>query len=489
MMKTPRSVSALSAGLVAVMLTACGDDGAGGSAADGGGGDAAAVGGGGGRSGSGGSAGQGGAPLGGAGAGGSSGGGASGTAGAAPDGGSPEAGGPDGDAGSPPLCRSPTDGGLGAAEGAVGARISIATNDFVAGTSTVTTVDLATGARLQPSTVPDFDAVVARSDGRAFVLERTNGVLHEIGADGALVSDVDLNGDGGAIANPHAVVVVPGTDKAYVSLYGENAIAVVDLATGTVTGRIDLSSLLGASDADGSVDVDSGVFDPTTGRAYFVLQRVDLTTVTLQTNYQLLCGPEPGLLVGVDPTSDTLVDFAVGASGDAGTDAGDAGQGVMTRPYVELSLVAAQGMALDAANGRVVLVDSGCYDAADGGYTLRSHGVEAVSLATGATTTLLSPSNDNYYSRLWLLSSSSAVLGSLDGSYVDHFNLYEPGQATLGAELAGVPAGAAVETPTTLVGVRDGDLVRYDVGSQQSETLLLSPCLWDGLYVAASVIW
>ena len=109
-----------------------------------------------------------------------------------------------------------------------------------------------------PSTYGDVTPYA--SGGRGFLLEGSDGkilaldeaqpwtVAHTI--DVADASDAEA---GAPPTNPHAVVV-SAAPKAYVVRYGSNVALVIDIATGKVTKRIDLSSFVAPGDPDGLVD-------------------------------------------------------------------------------------------------------------------------------------------------------------------------------------------------------------------------------------------
>jgi hypothetical protein len=275
------------------------------------------------------------------------------------------------------------------------------------------------------------------------------------------------------------VVVVPGADagaeRAYVSLFGANAIAVVDLSTGTVTGTIDLGAFVDPSDQDGSVEVDSGMYDPVSGRAYFVLQRIDLTTVQAP-DYQLRCSAVPGLLVALDPTTDTVVS------------ADDAGAGT------PLSLAAPTTLAFDQAKREVLLAANGCFETADGGAQLVRHGIESVDLMSGSASVPFSPATGDVANRFLILDAARGVLQGLDDFYSAHYYSWDRENDTLGAELSGVPEAPVAETPSTLIGLRsatvDGgsrvDVVRYRVSTGASSVVIEGP-FQDGLPYAVGV--
>jgi hypothetical protein len=339
-----------------------------------------------------------------------------------------------------PIGGQPSD---ASSDGGIGGRIWVATSDAV--TTSVATLDVTNQRVVSSASYADGDAVPVISDGRAFALERTNDVLHVLDADGATLRSISFHEDGGATKNPHDVVVVPGTSTAFVPLYNAGAIAVVDLAAGTVTSTIDLSSFADAADADHSPDVDSGIFVPSTGLIYFTLQRIDTT------HFPIACPTVPSLIVAIDPATKALV-------------AADAGPSP-----ISLNFVSPSSVAYDAQGGRLIVLSNGCAVAgADGGSVRMHHGIEAISLSTGQSQTLYAPTSPDFLSSLIWLGPGSALVNSFDASFTNQWNRWDLTSPTLGTALANVPDGAVRETVDTLLGVSnsfaaDGGQAGYDV--------------------------
>lgn len=307
-------------------------------------------------------------------------------------------------------------------------------------TTKVDAITLTTGAVAGSATYADGDAVPDSSGGVGFVLERTNGALNVLTATGTVAHRVLLQtADGGTGSNPHDVLVVPGSSprKAYVSLYGANAIAVVDIDAGTVTGTIDLSGFQAAGDTDGTVEVDSSLFDATTGRAYFVLDRIDQNTAYQNPGYLLECPAEPGLIVAVDPATDTLVDLN-------GSDAGTGGHA--------LGLVSHGALVQDPGSGKALAIAAGCFATTDGGSPRSKQGVESIDLQTGVVTTVLAPSTENYLNYVEILAPGSALIQSFDANYVTLWNAWSTSSATLGAAYDCVPEGAEAVDSDVVIG-------------------------------------
>lgn len=365
-----------------------------------------------------------------------------GTEAGTPEAGTPE-GGDAGDAGGP-VCSYVPGGNTGDAGnpgdgGAVGPVVLVSGTDYTT-TTEVVTVSLGTGQVIGRSTFSDGDAVPAASDGTAFVIERTAGALDVLTQAGTVERRILLeNADASSGVNPRHVVKVPGSAprKAYVSLYDGNAIAVVELDTGVVTKTIDLSGLRDPGDTDGSVDVDSGLFDTTTGRAYFSVERIDRNTINDKTSYHLTCPPVPAVVVAIDPATDSLVDLN-------GSDAGTA---------YSLALVSHSAMVQVPGTSTALLLAEGCFEAADGGGARAHHGIEALDLATGATEVRYAPTSGDYLAALELFGATSAAVQTADEFYTYFWHAWNTGSPTLGAELLCVPEGAVAAGSDALVGV------------------------------------
>jgi len=332
--------------------------------------------------------------------------------------------------------------------------------DFTA-TTEVGVVDVGGASVTEHLTFDDGDAVPAASGGVGFVLERTNDVIHVLGADGKIAHTVDMQAapTGGAVTGR----------KAYVLLYATNDIAVVDVDAGTVTKHIDLSSFQASGDSDGAIDMDDIVFDAAENRAYVTLGRIDLNTIQAP-NFELACPTWNGLVVGIDATTDAVVDLNGASDGEA----------------AELSLVSPSGIHLDSAQNRVVVLSSGCMTPGDGGSTRTRQGVEAVDLATGAVTVLLAPDNQDYLNRLVLVGGGQALLNTFDDLGTEHWYDWTLGAAALGADLTDVPSMPSFDGAGGLLGIRFGasaEVVRYELSNGNVTTVVGSP--WTGSFSSA----
>jgi hypothetical protein len=411
---------------------------------------------------SGGSGATGGSSGGTGGASGGSGGATGGTAGAS--GGSAGTGGTAGAAGSA---------GTGGATSA--GRLLVAGTDFFTSTE-VATVDLDAASVSGSVTVADGDAVPAAAGGLGFVLERTLAKVDLLSTDGSIDKSIDvgkaaLGETGTASSNPVAIAAVAagaagGTaTKAYVLFGAANHVAVVDIASASVTNTIDLGGYLDAGDGDGAVDMASAVYDASSDRVYFTLGRIDQTTVTAP-SYELACPPVKALVLAIDAQSDALVDLNGSASGEG----------------IELSLANPVDAAFDSTSGSLYVLSAGCFASAG----VRSmHGVEKVALASSGVSTVYPPTSQDYLARLLLPSPNEALLDTFDATYAEHWYTWDPNSPALGPELSGVPAAPSVDDDSHLYGVDFAatvSVVRY--GPPATATVVSSP--WTGSWTSAA---
>jgi hypothetical protein len=355
-------------------------------------------------------------------------------------------------------------------------------SDFVGGVAKVTAVDWGT-KQIAGSTafnnVTSGDALAFTRGGRAFMLERSDDKLVIQQAQPWLAAKtVDLTANAPANGNDPFAVISTGT-KAYVPLYHRNAIAIVDVNLGTVTGSVDLSSFTDAADADGLVDVFDGAYDPTSHRAYFLLQRIPQLEQGIEPDRASHCISVQPAIVAVDTTNDQLVDL----NGDAG---GTAAVLLGQNPSAFVP---------DLAGGRLLVVDAGCYSAEGGtldeagadaqASVVRSgRGIEALSLASGTSAWVYTHNAPGRLSGLVWVDSTRAFIaidGGKDEFYATHWHSWNPTTpATIGAEVTGFPLSARYLGNNKIVGLSfqtvDGGsadaVVSFDVGSSTTTTLV-----------------
>ncbi len=292
----------------------------------------------------------------------------------------------------------------------------------------------------------DQDSVPYASGGLGFVMEHTLGkvIVLDRARPWTATKTIDINDvpDSAAqyASNPRAVLVTTGT-KAYVARYASNVIQIVDVASGAVTGSLDLSAFVGADDTDGLVDVQDAAYDPATGRAYFLLQRINQFDYGPAPDYVAACLTTHGAIVGVDVAHDTILDLN-----------GDAAAGTA----IELLGDNPGSLTLDVAGGRLIVPETGCYvppdPAPDGGPAPRvGRGVEAVSLATGTAAWLYRTDLiDRLQGLVWVDGTHAYVQ---QGS---EWFAWNPTQTTLGSTVADFPQAPVSDGTGRVVGLAYG---------------------------------
>jgi hypothetical protein len=256
-------------------------------------------------------------------------------------------------------------------------------------------------------------------------------------------------------SDPQAVVV--GTDnKAYVLRYNRNLIAVIDTSrtvdAGAPIGSIDLSGEVQAN-GDGYVEMTAGVYDPASQRVYVLLANINRLNVACN-NYCLICADTQPTIVAIDTTTDTLADL----------NGSSPGASIALQGYAPTFGPGA--MAFDAANNRLLVLETGCNQPADGGVgPLVKREIDEVSLTTGQTQMLLDlSSNPNYPQALFYVDAHHAIV-QLDTAYA-----WDPTTTSLGPAIPNAPDAFALDADGNLVGISgryaaDGGFSGYDVVS------------------------
>jgi len=322
------------------------------------------------------------------------------------------------------------------------------------------------------------DALPLVSKGRAFLLERSASklLLLDSAQPWKSTKTVDLAGSDDSGLGTDPLAVVNTGSKAYVPLYYENTIAIVDVEQAKVTGRVELAQFVADSDPDERVDVFDGVFDEATHRAYFLLQRIPQYERGIEPDRVSHCLPVAPLIVAVDTTTDQIVDLHA--------DAGGAG----------ISLLGANPGALvpDLGHGKLFVVEVGCYRAPDGGdadaaadaqasFPREGRGIEVVDLASRTSDWRYRHTGPHRLSGVVLVDATHAFVSMDDASYATHWYPWNPSGPTLGAEVSNFPTFAPKYLGgTQVVGISprfvDGGtlnaLVAFDIGSQQTTTLV-----------------
>jgi hypothetical protein len=249
-------------------------------------------------------------------------------------------------------------------------------------------------------------------------------------------------------SNPDGVVVGAG-NRAYVLRYTRNLIAVIDSSVvadgGAPLHTIDLSSEL-QSAGDGYVEMTAGWYDSNHQRVYVLLGNINRGDVACN-GFCQLCSETSPTLVAIDTTTDTLVALR----GDAG--AGEAGAGVVSSGYVLKGYDPAFGaspMVYDAANNRLLVLETGCNTlAADGGAgSIVKREVEAVSLVDGSTEVLLDLTSASFPEAIFYMDPHHVIL-QLDTAY-----MWDPTTTTLGPEIPNAPDSFSLDGQGNLLGVK-----------------------------------
>ena len=317
--------------------------------------------------------------------------------------------------------------------------------------------------------IDDGDSVASASEDRGFVLERTTGLIHVLDPfDRANVSVTLSSTDApdSGLSNPRAVVVAAGS-KAYVLRYAKNTLKVVDLtgAPSSASPTIDLSSFMASGDPDGLVDVRSGIFDPSTKRAYVLLQRIDQPDFSgSDPDYVARCLPVHGAVVGIDTTTDQIVDL----NGD--------------KPGTAIELLGinpngadANGLAFDSSSRQLLVANTGCY--VPGEIARSGRGIEAVDLATGTSRWLYQTTLTSRVDALvWVDATTSFVQQGGD------WYAWNPTQPTLGTKLSDFPKAPVYDRAGRIVGLSKADggwsVVALDLATGLTAPLATSPFLW-----------
>jgi hypothetical protein len=321
----------------------------------------------------------------------------------------------------------------------------------------VASVTLSPAAVEDSTAYPDDagDVITVSSGGLGFVLQRTEDKVNLIeGSKIKTTFDITQVGTGATVDLAH---------KAYVPVYNYNFISVLDLDAGIVAGRIDLSQFNDPDDSDGSVNTVAGVYDPAKKVAYFVLERIDLGSY--DANFNLPCSATRALVVGIDATTDTIVDLNGNASGKA----------------LSLYLANPTEAQLSADGKTITVLANGCYDGDQD-----RQGVELVHLDTGSTTIAFAPTDGSKPTDLILLGGQQALLQPNFGVPWQKLDL---STGTIGATLNNVPLEPVFDG-TNVFGVtidpttQAANVVRYDIAGDVATTIAPSP--WVGKYSFAN---
>ncbi len=278
--------------------------------------------------------------------------------------------------------------------------------------------------------VSDGDAISAVSGEHAFVIERNNAVLHQLDAQGAATQTIDLNG---SVPDFHYLnpvgIAVAASGTAYVPLQVASRLAVVNLASGSVTSTIDLSEFQHDDDTDGSAEPDHIWYDAARNRVWLTLGRIDLNTPAAP-DYQLMCVGSSSLLLARDLDTDTWVDLNGTADGVA----------------LDLGQVNPTAVHYHAATDTLYVLNTGCMESERTG-----HGIVSVNLGTLAVTPEVSFTGGEFYAQLaWL--PDGALIKRFAGFNTEWVR-WAPGTSALGALVDFMPTSAVAGADGQLYGV------------------------------------
>jgi hypothetical protein len=353
-------------------------------------------------------------------------------------------------------------------------------SNFIDNEVKLVAVDWSSQSILGTAVIPtaNADAQPFASHGHGFLLESSASKLRLLSSTEpwTSVSSIDLSGSHDSGMGTDPVAVVSTETKAYLPLYFANQIAIVDLQTKAVVGSIGLSQFLDPSDNDGLVDVWDAAYDESAHRAYFLLQRMPQKEPGIEPDFVGRCLEVAPLVVGVDTTNDEIIDLNGNAEG------------------VAIPLLGANPSALvpDFATGRLFAVDTGCYEAPEGGLgdagpdaktslPRKRRGIESVSLASGDVAWRYQYTGTDRVSRLVWVDGTHAFVGRDDANFQPHWYSWDPSTTELGAEVPMFPKYAPrVVRDGSVVGIApvsiDGgnlhQLVSFDVASGKAVTVV-----------------
>ncbi len=334
----------------------------------------------------------------------------------------------------------------------------VAGSDF-ASSAEVVSVTLSPAAVGDSTTYTDQDTSPVSSGGLGFTLEATQDKVNLLDG-GKVKTTFDLT-------DPGTATTALTANKAYVPLYNNSLISILDLASNKVSRRIDLSQFNDATDTDGSAEPSSAAYDDAKHTAYFLLQRIDRNAIAADPNFHLPCTAERGLVIGIDTTTDELVDLNGAADGKG----------------IALTLVSPSSLSLDSTGSKLTVLASGCYT----GNTLGHQGVEVVDVTAGTTSVAYAPTSADFLDGLIITSGTNALLHSFDTNFGEHWYKLDLSTGTLGAELTGVPSSVSFDG-TDLLGVKVtgkvGAVVRYSISAGTSTTVTATS--WTGQYSSAA---
>ena len=344
-------------------------------------------------------------------------------------------------------------------------------------------------------TYPGFIGTTSTQSPDPYLMEQANDVVAKLDrAEPWIVRSswsvklADRTEGGAGYSDPDAVVVGAGA-KAYVLRYTRNQIAILDTSQtadgGAPIGTIDLGAFVQPADADGTVEMSAGVYVPSKRLVYVLLANINRKNVSSD-GFTLLCSQTTPTVVAIDVDTDKVVKLSGGNASGA-------------IPVGGYSPSFGGGFAYDAQNDRLIVMESGCNQAgADGGTgPLFGRGIEAVSLFTGATSTLLDATTLGFPSGFVFLDPHRAIV-QFDFTGFETF-VWDPAIAALGPAIPNAPDSFVYDGADSLLGLvtnygADGGVSGIDVLSVRiadgRKTILgTNPFTLSGGFVGGVDLW
>ena len=369
-----------------------------------------------------------------------------------------------------------------------------------AGSSTSETVvfNVSTKAVDGRLSFPSLGMTSSQNSMSPFLLEQVSDVVAELNAaqpwnvQSSWSTAMSDSVDGGAYYSDPVQVIVGSPKNAYILRYQRNNIAVFDPSSaadgGSPMSSVDLSSFVQAGDSDGLVEMTAGAYVASSNRLYVVLANINQDT---EVNGAVICSNEVSTVVAIDTTNNSVA--SLGGSGPKGS--------IALKYYNPISA------AYDATGNRLIVVSAGCNASGSGGAdagslgTATRRGIEAVDLASGASTSLLDLDTATFPagfvdlpSAFVYVDSTHAIL-QFDSTGQAVYN-WNPTQTTVGVVIPNAPDVFAYDGNGNILGTRLDSttmvtsVVSVAIATGASTTLATSLTSITGASYTASVdVW
>jgi hypothetical protein len=360
--------------------------------------------------------------------------------------------------------------------------------------SELVALNVGTGAVDGRLTYPSFIGTTTAQGPDPYLMEQATDVVARLDrvepwiVRSAWSTRLDDATDGGAAYSDPTAVVVAGA-KAYVLRYTRNEIAIIDPSqsfdAGAPTGKIDLSSFVQPSDSDRTVEQTAAVYVPQSGLVYVLLGNIDRNNVS-SNGFTLLCAQTKPVIIAIDVTTDKVVPLANG----------DATGALPLRGY---NPIFGGTLAYDAPNDRLVMMHAGCnVNSGDGGAgAMQSRIIEAVSLFTGGSQTLLDMNAMGFPSALVFIDAHRAIV-QLDFSGAETF-VWDPATTALGPAIPNAPDSFVYDGADHLFGMSaiygDGgavvgiDVDKVRIADGVKTRLASNPFTLTGGFIGGADLW